>query len=910
MKRILPIFLAVMLLFSGLTVCVAAEEESFDVIKTVLAQLNVMNGDPDGSFRPYDNVTRAEFAKIAIMASSYRDFVASGMNTSPFSDVSFTHWAAPYIKVASANKIVTGYPDSKYRPESYVLMEEAVTVAVKLLGYTDADFAASWPYGQIGVAQNIGILDNIGTGMGDYYTREDVAKLIYNVLRTKPKNGSASAEYINSLGYSFVENVTILATSQQDSMVPTGKVSTSNGTYKINDYFDQDIVGESGDVMINTDSNELVLFFGKYVTTEDYVFSSVIDGNIIAYKDGELVSLKLADNLSTYYELSSQQLGSVKSKLKEGSILSIAYDAFGNVEYLTVNKGEGTEKIQSLTEEEYIFYSVLDNEILAYKDGKMVTLKLSDKTPAYYREQSTTLGSVKNQIDEGYLLAVSYDMYGDVKYVRVDDGKKLSFVNDVTEKNYSIYSVINGEIMAYKDGKLISLKLPDDLTVYNEDKTTNYGAVKASLGTGYFLAVGYDSANNAKYARVVEEKMSGPVVVMAGFAPSSYSLSSNPTVMRDGNKSSASEIAKYDVVYYSQALDTVWAYSKKVSGTFEAASPSRDNVTSVTIAGKTYNIETADASIALSSSGDFVLGDTITVLLGKNGEIAGVVEPGDASSVVYGYLIGVGTSVFKDNDGNETTSKYVEILQTDGSTMKVKTTKDYSGLLNSPVKITLNNKIATVELYESSKGIQGVVDANEMTIGDSHVADNVNVIEVGSIDDSEPACYKKTFFKRLDGLKLSSKNVRYYKKNKGGEITDLILYNVTGDAYKYGIVTKYPSSGKTGNCSGIIGVNGSFSTAATSLATLGCPVQIFVSTNNSVHSITPLTKITDKVVSVSATEIATNKKTYKMSDECVAYNGEYNVVSLEEALVDTTKKLEFYVDKYSNTVRVIKVMKK
>ena len=551
----------------------------------------------------------------------------------------------------------------------------------------------------------------------------------------------------------------------------------------------------------------------------------------------------------------------------------------------------------------------MDDEILAYKNGKMVTLKLSDKTPAYYKEQSTTLGSVKNQIEEGYSLKISYDKFGDVRFVLIDKGNRPGFVNDVTEENYSIYSVINNEIMAYKDGKLVSLKLEDDLTVYKDSTTTTYGQIKMSLTTGYSLAVGYDSAKNARYARVVEEKMSGPIVVLDSFSTSKYNLSSNPVVMRDGNKSTASEISKYDVVYYSQSLDTVWAYSKKVSGTIESASPSRDNVTSVTIAGKTYNVETADASIALSSSGDFVLGDTVTVLLGKNGEIAGVVKPEDVSSTIYGYLIGVGTSNFTDNDGNITSSKYVEVLQTDGSIMKVKVNKDFTELLNSPVKITINAKIASVDRYETAGGVKGTVDVNEMTIGDTSVAKNVNIIEVGSIDDSEPVCYKPIFFKRLDGLNLSSNNVRYYKKNKNGEISDLIVYNVTGDAYKYGIVTKSPSGGQSGNCSGLIGASESFSTAATSLATTGRPVQLLVA-GNIVNSITPLNKISDSIISITSTSVETAKKTYKVSEDCVVYNEQYNVMTTEDALNDTTRRLEFYVDKYSNTVRVIKAIKK
>ena len=60
-----------------------------------------MNGYPDGSFGLENNVTRAEFTKIAVAASSYRNSVATSMTVSPFPDVPYSHWAAPYIKPVS-----------------------------------------------------------------------------------------------------------------------------------------------------------------------------------------------------------------------------------------------------------------------------------------------------------------------------------------------------------------------------------------------------------------------------------------------------------------------------------------------------------------------------------------------------------------------------------------------------------------------------------------------------------------------------------------------------------------------------------------------------------------------------------------------------------------------------------------
>ena len=48
--------------------------------------------------------------------------------------------------------------------------------------------------------------------------------------------------------------------------------------------------------------------------------------------------------------------------------------------------------------------------------------------------------------------------------------------------------------------------------------------------------------------------------------------------------------------------------------------------------------------------------------------------------------------------------------------------------------------------------------------------------------------YKKIYPQRIDGMTLNSSKVLYSAKNSAGEITDLIINDVTGDARMYGII--------------------------------------------------------------------------------------------------------------------------
>ncbi|MBQ7900932.1 MAG: S-layer homology domain-containing protein, partial [Clostridia bacterium] len=177
-NRILSVVLTLCVLLNMCTFAAAAatdtsnynEESAITLVKT----LNIMVGDQNGNMNLDKNVSRAEFAKIAVAMSQYRNMVATTGTTSVFKDCTFKHWASPYVRVAVTNGIINGYPDGTFRPDNTVALEEAITVMLKLLGYTNDDFGTSWPYGQMGIAANQHILDNVDKTVGASLTRGDV----------------------------------------------------------------------------------------------------------------------------------------------------------------------------------------------------------------------------------------------------------------------------------------------------------------------------------------------------------------------------------------------------------------------------------------------------------------------------------------------------------------------------------------------------------------------------------------------------------------------------------------------------------------------------------------------------------------------------------------------------------------
>ena len=148
MKKIICVFLTAALILGMIPSAFGASATTvYDESNAILLSktLNIMVGDTDGNLRLDNYVSRAEFTKIAIAMSQYRNMVPPSSTTSFFKDCSFKHWAASYVRLAVTNGLITGYPDGTFRPEDTVLLEEAVTVMLKLLGFTSEDFGSSWP---------------------------------------------------------------------------------------------------------------------------------------------------------------------------------------------------------------------------------------------------------------------------------------------------------------------------------------------------------------------------------------------------------------------------------------------------------------------------------------------------------------------------------------------------------------------------------------------------------------------------------------------------------------------------------------------------------------------------------------------------------------------------------------------
>ena len=99
-----------------------SEDDWYNNAVSTLTNADIIDGYEDGTFKPNGNITRAEFATIAV-----RFFEATYEGENLFPDID-GHWAQDYINEAANAGIVDGYPDGTFGPQKLITRAEAMTM--------------------------------------------------------------------------------------------------------------------------------------------------------------------------------------------------------------------------------------------------------------------------------------------------------------------------------------------------------------------------------------------------------------------------------------------------------------------------------------------------------------------------------------------------------------------------------------------------------------------------------------------------------------------------------------------------------------------------------------------------------------------------------------------------------------
>ena len=320
---------------------------------------------------------------------------------------------------------------------------------------------------------------------------------------------------------------------------------------------------------------------------------------------------------------------------------------------------------------------------------------------------------------------------------------------------------------------------PGEAMNYEDCATLLYNALTANTASGsaYGTSLGFTVSNGqVDGSTVLMSSLQGPFVAGADtqlpFAP--------VAVYRNDKVSPSAELNQYDVYYYSESLQTVWIYTRKAAGRITAVSPSASAPTAITVAGSSYTLGSTAVASQVSSLNGGGVGQVVTLLLGMNNEAAGIVTGQEADEVFYGVVQSATRSLVEENGAD--VLQNVSVMCTDGITRSVNVDKSLNFPTGWLVQITVNGDGESVKSI-SGKSTSGTVNADATALGNAQLADDVEILDTtsgGVAGTVRPS--------RLSGVTLSDSDVRYYTTNAAGQIDRLILKDVTGDLWKYGVL--------------------------------------------------------------------------------------------------------------------------
>ncbi len=169
---------------------VAADHWAYDYI-TELSGRGVINGYSDGTFRPENNITRAELTAVICRAMGPAD--PDVPSAAIFIDVQADEWYSPYIAWANGAGYVTGYPDGSFLPDENITREDICVILARTAGAQDApapDFADSAEISDyavfgVGLMQSMGIINGKENNRFDPKapaTRAEICKMIFKII--------------------------------------------------------------------------------------------------------------------------------------------------------------------------------------------------------------------------------------------------------------------------------------------------------------------------------------------------------------------------------------------------------------------------------------------------------------------------------------------------------------------------------------------------------------------------------------------------------------------------------------------------------------------------------------------------------------------------------------------------------
>ena len=614
-KKVLALVLAfacAFTMFAGAAFTDEADIKATDAVN-MLTALGVIEGDPDGSFRPDATVTRAEMAKmIFVVRNNSIDDSAYENNSSKLTDIN-SHWAKGYIKFCESQGIIAGYGDNTFKPDATVTGVEAAKMLLVLTGY-DANKAGlvghNWSTNTLKYAGSAGLLDDVNSGLEQGLPRQYAAQMIYNTLdtnRVKWSNDSQSFDDIlnggvkETVGKAYMglsSDVGTLISIDRDSLtIKLDESYDSDNYHKIARYDDvtftkvsedyTSLLGQKVKVMFKDEKTNNVL--GVYSISDNTVYTTLMNG---VEKDGAKIkfggksySIDGTKIATTFISVDGAQAEKAQS-----------LDYFDKGAALNENESNGNLSTDEVTFVDANGNGKIDTAIVFEKLVGEVTYVSSDKITAGSKTYKFEDENIDEDIEQDDWAVVSANLYEDCK-----DVVKADIISTTLDGSRDKNDKINGDYKQYKlDGTWYNIS--DE----NASDVSNGDSVKAYVVNGVIVKIKSDDGKGGfptNVAVVVSNgTINGDQVRIRYFDGTSklVTISDNTKVtLGSSSAGKAYKVSGSDTSMKFEAIDTIKYNGYLYVGT-GTADPSNDKVT---VSTKDYTVDDSAAVILYDGNG-------------------------------------------------------------------------------------------------------------------------------------------------------------------------------------------------------------------------------------------------------------------------------------------------------------------
>jgi hypothetical protein len=770
MKKVLSLVLVIAMVLSSMSFAFASTFEDVtgdyeDAINTLVG-LGVVKGYEDGTYRPEKVVTRAEMAKLIVEILGYGDLVAGAKSN--FTDTQ-GHWADAWIALAAGKGLVVGTGDGKFTPDRTVSYDEAITMIVRALGYTDGcnELAGmTWPTNFKVKAAELKITKDVTLGSTGA-DRGGVAQLLYNALTANMvtvdsegdvnyiKNGDTNKILLNMLAEE--DNIPEVTPDylDEDSKLYAGNI------VDLAPYMYQDIdvyVNDDDEVVYVTEVNSDVKVgeFRKTVDANDSTITLSADNKVNIRIDGKNKAYAVdfdatTDTIPVYYNGVEADMNEVEMEVGTSSIVNLHKAAATFV----LNDDD---EITAIVATKYTEAARVTNEYNGRTKVQGFALPLNDDDEVDY--EALTVTGVVDSLEDIEVDDVIVLFAGAGEKTTSADTEKL-VIEVVRESVEGKITRTNSDGQFYIDGKY-----------YSKSEWADYSFQVGEEGTYYLDQKGQlvdfveDDASDPEDYAVITEILNGVyagdaitgrtiadaeiTLVNAAGEEVTYEFADKAEVGSEyvfNGRDDGSADPDYTVVNAQGDLNVntdldvndVIQYSLNSKGEISEITIVADDVdttktTKTDITGASYvfasnvvvfNLDGSDVEVVDADD----LGDDVIILTSeknKNGEIEMMFVKGLGASDTYAFIVDQGTMWNDDDKKVQSLTAYVDGVEVfyEADALSVVA----SGLVDSAtvVKLDLDGDVIT--------GIKASYTTPSALVADTVTRVSGNRIRVGTTD--------------------------------------------------------------------------------------------------------------------------------------------------------------------------------